>query len=145
ALDYPQANLFGISYGTRLALAIMRDYPDVVRSVIIDSVYPQAVNAYEEEPLNTQRVFDALFAYCVADAACNSAYPTLEADFYTAVNTMNTNPAVLYDAEYDEEYELSGDDFIETLFSALYDTSIIPVLPAVITITAEGDYQSAMD
>ena len=36
ALGYDTWNLFGISYGTRLALEVMRDYPDGIRSVIID-------------------------------------------------------------------------------------------------------------
>jgi pimeloyl-ACP methyl ester carboxylesterase len=40
ALDYESWNILGISYGTRLALTAMRDFPDGIRSVILDSVYP---------------------------------------------------------------------------------------------------------
>src|SRR5690606_39073830 len=40
ALGYEQVNLYGISYGTRLALTIMRDHPQGIRSVVLDSVYP---------------------------------------------------------------------------------------------------------
>ena len=42
ALGYPAWDLFGISYGTRLALTVLRDYPDSVRSIVIDSVLPPA-------------------------------------------------------------------------------------------------------
>jgi len=45
ALEYDEWNLYGISYGTRLALTVMRDHPEGVRSVIIDSVYPPEVSS----------------------------------------------------------------------------------------------------
>lgn len=40
ALGYKQINLYGISYGTYLAMAIARNYPSVVRSVVLDSTAP---------------------------------------------------------------------------------------------------------
>ena len=40
ALNIKQWNVYGLSYGTDLALSLMRDHPDGIRSVIIDSVYP---------------------------------------------------------------------------------------------------------
>jgi pimeloyl-ACP methyl ester carboxylesterase len=40
ALGYDQVNLYGVSYGSRLALTVMRDYPGILRSVILDSTYP---------------------------------------------------------------------------------------------------------
>ncbi len=36
----PEIDLLGVSYGTRLALTVMRDYPEGIRSMILDSVYP---------------------------------------------------------------------------------------------------------
>ncbi len=35
ALEYEKWNLLGVSYGTRLALTVMRDFPEGVRSVIL--------------------------------------------------------------------------------------------------------------
>ena len=40
ALGIEQWNLYGISYGTRVAQAVMRDYPKGIRSVILDSPVP---------------------------------------------------------------------------------------------------------
>ena len=39
-LGYDQLDLLGISYGTRLALTIMRQQPEGLRAVILDSVWP---------------------------------------------------------------------------------------------------------
>ena len=36
ALGYDEWNLYGISYGTRLALTVMRDHPEGVRSVVLE-------------------------------------------------------------------------------------------------------------
>src|SRR5207302_4130586 len=38
ALGYAQLDLYGLSYGTKLALAVMRDFPTTVRSAVLDSV-----------------------------------------------------------------------------------------------------------
>ena len=40
ALGYDRVNLYGNSYGTRLAQTMMRDHPGPVRSVILSGVYP---------------------------------------------------------------------------------------------------------
>ncbi|MBI5841104.1 MAG: alpha/beta fold hydrolase [Chloroflexi bacterium] len=39
-LGYQKANLYGASYGTRLAQVVMRDYPEIVHTAILDSVVP---------------------------------------------------------------------------------------------------------
>lgn len=144
ALDYDQWNLFGVSYGTRLALAIMRDNPAGVRSVILDSTYPPQVNDQEEASSGQVATFRVLFDGCAADATCDDAYPDLENVFYETVDQLNSEPAeyVAVDPETDEEYDvtLSGDDFVEALFLAMYSTDNIPYLPAVIYAVADGDY-----
>jgi pimeloyl-ACP methyl ester carboxylesterase len=40
ALGYKQVNLYGVSYGTRLALTVMRLFPASIRSVVLDSTVP---------------------------------------------------------------------------------------------------------
>lgn len=143
-LAYSDFNLLGISYGTRLALTILRDYPEGVRSVIIDSVYPPNANAYEQQANNQYRGLRALFDGCAADPDCDNAYPDLEAVFYDTYESLNGSPAA-YEAEdpntgevYDDE--LTGDSFMNLLVDALYSTSAIPELPLVIYEVSEGNY-----
>lgn len=138
ALDYSEWNLFGISYGTRLALTVMRDYPAGVRSVILDSTYPPVVDAYEEDVVNAYRVFEVLFAGCAADPACNAAYPNLGQTFYRLVDQWNANPLDL--AELDVAF--TGDDLIGFFFDLLYDTSVIPYLPLTIHELGQGQYDA---
>src|SRR6516225_8841845 len=49
-LGLGKVNLYGISYGTRWALETMRRHPNIVRSVVLDGVYPPQVNGEQNEP-----------------------------------------------------------------------------------------------
>ncbi len=132
SMGYSNYNLLGISYGTRLGLAIMRDYPDLIRSAILDSVYPQVVDHYAELGPNLQRALEAVFSACQREDVCNTAYPNLEHIFYEVLEDMNEN---------DDEYVLTN--FLNTIFMALYSKYRIQALPAVIYLYSEGRQRAA--
>jgi pimeloyl-ACP methyl ester carboxylesterase len=145
ALGYEQINLLGISYGTRLALTVLRDYPDQLRSVVLDSPFPPEVDPNGEDLANMVRSLNLLFGDCAASSACDAAYPELEPVFYDLVADLNEEPAVLtlLDPEDSEAFEetVSGDDLLEAVYQAFYDTAAIPELPAMIAFMAEGDFE----
>jgi len=144
ALGYEEWNVFGISYGTQLGLVYMRDYPDAIRSVVLDSLVPLEIDFYAEALVNGQGAFDVLFQACANDAGCNEAYPELEMVFWDLVDQFNetpitveaTNPNNLrtYDAVFD------GDTMINWLFQWLYQTDLLPYLPQYIYDIRDGDY-----
>ena len=68
ALGYDKINLYGISYGTRLALTALRDVPQGMRSVVIDSVYTPQADLYAQMPVNGARAIEAMFKACAAEA-----------------------------------------------------------------------------
>jgi pimeloyl-ACP methyl ester carboxylesterase len=85
-LGYSDYNIYGISYGTKLALEVMRVAPQGVRSVIIDGVAPSWIPLYN---LHAQKVDEAIqnvVDQCAADKACNEAYPDLGRIFIEALN-----------------------------------------------------------
>jgi pimeloyl-ACP methyl ester carboxylesterase len=77
ALGYGDYNLYGISYGTKLALEVMRVAPQGVRSVIIDGVAPSWINLYNAFALKNDEAIQIVVDQCAADKACNEAYPDL--------------------------------------------------------------------
>lgn len=137
-LGYKQVNLFGVSYGTRLALTIMRDFPKGIRSVILDSTYPPQVNRMAETDLNFYTLLQKVFSDCQSDEVCHAAYPTLERDFMTSIDKLNTNPAEIWA----NTLYLSGDDILRLYFFSMYDEGITPSLPYSIHKLTNGDYQS---
>jgi pimeloyl-ACP methyl ester carboxylesterase len=80
ALGYPLIDLYGVSYGTRVAELYMRRYPKSVYAVILDGVtYPeQAIGP--ETPLDGQRALDLIVRRCAESPDCAKAYPTLRQD-----------------------------------------------------------------
>lgn len=144
ALGYDEWNLYGISYGTRLALTTMRDYPDGLRSVILDSTYPPEVDLDAEIVADFDRALRVLFDDCAADDNCSDKYPDLEDVFYETVDDLNDDPEQIGGGFFGEEdILLTGDTFLSTVFQTLYITEILPQLPEFIYQTNDGDYELA--
>ncbi len=145
-LGYGAWNIYGVSYGTRLALAFMRTHPDGTRGVILDSVYPPNVHAYVEAPGNAAHAFAALFDDCAKRAPCRTDNPHLDTIFRDLVGRAAASPvAAPFGTAADEPQ--SGDarvsldpaKLIEVLFGGFYSWQEINGLPAVITAAARGD------
>ncbi len=94
-LGVARINLYGISYGTRWGLEIMRRHPALVRAAVLDSVYPPHVRADEVEPLTALTVFERLFADCAADTWCGTEYPDLRARLERLVARLDARPRML--------------------------------------------------
>jgi len=147
ALGYEQVNLFGISYGTRLALAVMRDHPEAVRTATLDSVFPPDLNVIIEDSVSLYTAIQTAFAACQEDPDCNAAYPGLESVFLDLVTDLNSDPAVI-DYEDPEtgdfiEYELYGDDVVNEVTNALYSASLtMQYIPRAIYDAYQGDYET---
>ena len=78
ALGYDDLDVWGLSYGTRLALAVVERFPEAVHSLVLDSALPRSVSQIRDRAANAERAFQVLFAGCAADQGCASVYPDLE-------------------------------------------------------------------
>jgi pimeloyl-ACP methyl ester carboxylesterase len=146
ALGYSEWNLYGSSYGTRLALTVMRDFPQGVRSVILDSVYPPQEDLFSSIAVDMQRALDLLFERCAADPECSQSYPNLEQVFYDVVHQVDAQPVTLevYRPSDLEKYDvlINGDRLIRSVYDLLYWPDDIADLPKVIYEIAEGDWET---
>jgi len=149
SLGYEQVNLVGVSYGTRLGLTIMRDYPQIVRSAVLDSVYPPQVNSYSQLARNADRAFSALFAACAEAPNCSRLHPDLESTFYATVERLNAEPVIVtqYDPYTEREYDVrvDGDFLINGLFSLMYSSRDLQTLPFAIDAASQGEYRRFVD
>lgn len=138
SLGYAQWNVLGISYGTRWALALLRDYPASVRSLVLDSPYPLQASLYATMPAHLERSLQQLFGDCAAHAHCASAYPELEARFWRLVAALNANPAAANLGP--DPNHFTGNQLLELIFRQLYRTRSLPHLPAAIVAAERGDF-----
>ena len=95
SLGFDKLNLVAESYGTRVALTVMRDAPESVRSVILVSPFPLNARLFEHAPARLTEVLDLVFQYCDGDRACRQAFPSLEEDFYALLNDLERDPLML--------------------------------------------------
>jgi len=79
ALGYEALNVYGVSYGTRVAQHYARQHPATVRTLIIDGVVPPEIPLGPNAALNAQRTLSRLFERCRADDACAERFPDLQA------------------------------------------------------------------
>ena len=94
ALGIDRWNVYGVSYGSQLALIVLRNHPQGIRSMVLDSVSPPNNNIVETWWSAPASSFKAIFAACAAQATCANAYPNLESDFTATVNRLDTTPVV---------------------------------------------------
>lgn len=144
ALGLKQWNVWGISYGTILGQAYIKEDPEGIRAIVLDSIVPlnarddfqywQVVKAYDRD-------LQKLDELCRADAACAQEYPDLGERLRQATKTVLGNPIVV-DVKDTELYP-SGEarifaDIAAFLpFVLLYEQTNYPGLPGMIYAWAD--------
>ncbi len=78
ALGYAQIDLYGASYGTRMAELYMRRYPQAVHAVILDGVTDPERPIGPDTPLDGERALRQIVARCGETGDCAKAYPELQ-------------------------------------------------------------------
>ena len=143
ALGYEEWDFWGSSYGTRLALAVMRDHPEGIRSVVLDSTFPQPVDLFGQLGVNFDRALQHLINACAADSSCAAAFGDLGELLETAVQRLDDDPVTVTVNRPGSgdplDYLVDGPALYNLLFDQLYDTRVLPRLPLLISEAADGD------
>lgn len=133
ALGVKQWNLYGWSYGARVAMTVLRDHPRGVRSVVLDSPYPPRSAMLVKSAKYTQDTLQRMFDRCKALAACNAAFPKLETEFYELLDKLDAKPAQVGNVL------VTGDRFIDVILTLYFDQYSLLHLPKLIHTTYSGD------
>ena len=140
ALGVREWNLLGESYGTRLALTAVRDHPEGIRSIVLDSVVPVGADQYGDGPSNFEKAINALFAGCAADPQCHAAFPEPGPALLIAADRLDRSPRRLAGTWHGTPYDfrLDGRQLMEALHMALYESDIVPRVPWAIYHAVDG-------
>ncbi|QIB64682.1 alpha/beta hydrolase [Kineobactrum salinum] len=145
ALDYERVNLYGISYGSRVAQAFARAWPERTRSVILDGVVPLDRALGPDISLDAQRALDMMFRRCAGDRACRERFPRLAGDFRQLQRGLREAPVTLTLAD-PATAELSEHTFTEDWLRGVvrmfsYAPGTVALLPLLIDrAVQEGDF-----
>ncbi len=94
-LGYARVNLYGVSYGTRLAQLYTRHHSGRVRSVILDGVVPLDLVLGETIGADAQRALDMLLDRCDSDARCRVELPDLRSRLEAFISGLENQPVTV--------------------------------------------------
>ena len=144
ALGYASLNLYGSSYGTRVAQHFARRYPEATRTIIVDGVVPPQVPLGPEIATESQRALDRVLDRCAGDPACGERFPDLRQDFERLQATLASAPVPVTVPDpvtgAPESFEFSSQHMAVAIRLLLYDARSIALIPLVITEAAAGNY-----
>jgi pimeloyl-ACP methyl ester carboxylesterase len=85
-------SIFGTSYGTYVALLLMRLHPENLVSVMIDSISPPSVAGLGWPWSSAGEGFKNLFDACAAQPSCASKYGDVQSMFTSEVRQLEAHP-----------------------------------------------------
>jgi pimeloyl-ACP methyl ester carboxylesterase len=143
ALGYPSLNLYGVSYGTRVAQHYARRYPDSTRTVVIDGVVPPQISLGPEIATESQKAIDKILARCAADESCNETFPGLAEDFSRVVRDLKevaVEISVPHPSTGRPETVLFGSgEFAAAIRLLAYHPNSMALIPLLIHEAGEGN------
>ena len=150
ALGYKAINLWGVSYGTRVALEYAKRYPQSTRSITLDGVAPKEI------ALSRFSARDSLAALTVVNGECQ-LQPECAREFGDILQKTETVYARLQLADQSgssliinyehpvyqqpEHLTLTAKSFSMLIFNALYSRDLTVLLPQAISEAERENYR----
>ncbi len=145
ALGYAELNLYGVSYGTRVAQHFARRFPDSTRTIVLDGVVPPGLPLGPEIAIEAQRALDNIFARCEADEACAERFPDIADAFDDLKNRLTTRPEDVSvpnpTTGKTENFEFGRDQLAGALRLLAYDPNTVAMIPLLVSEAHGGNYQ----
>ena len=140
-LGVERVDLVGGSYGTRVALEVLRQFPQSVRRTVIDGVAPADMALPTSFSADNQAAFDRLAESCAADPACAKAHPDLHARFAALLQSLPRQAKAQHALTgREEEFTLTRELVLGAVRGALYSPPLAAALPEAIDAASRGDY-----
>lgn len=144
ALGYTQFNLYGISYGSRVAQHFARRFPESTRTVILDGVAPPQVALGPGIAIESQYALEAIFDRCEEDPICAARFPQLRDEFTMLQAELEQQPVTLTLPDpltgKPEEIDFGAPEMAVALRLLSYHPSSVAVMPMLINEAASGNY-----
>jgi pimeloyl-ACP methyl ester carboxylesterase len=133
ALGLDQWNLYGVSYGTRVAQHYLRRYPERTRSLVLDGVVPPSLALGPDVAREAQRALEQIFARCAADAPCGERFGDLTGTFTDLLERLDA-------AEPDSASPLRAVELRTLVRFMSYSVATVALLPVLIDEAHAGNY-----
>lgn len=92
ALGYEHINLYGASYGTRVAQHYVRRFPKRARSVILDGVVPPQLALGPAIALDAEAALTRILARCASEPGCRMRFGDPAVSYRTLRDSLKAHP-----------------------------------------------------
>jgi len=143
-LGYREIDLYGGSYGTRMAQTYLARFPGRTRTVTLRAVEPPGGILPLDNPREAQTALELVFEECRADADCAAAFGDLSGDLTAVIGTLEATPGAVRVRD-----PVTGDSVVITITRSVFagglrrllmDGDAIPSVPLAVHAAAEGDF-----
>ncbi len=145
ALGLARLNLYGSSYGTRVALQYLRHFPGRTRSVILDGVVPIERPMGATTAMDAESALEKILARCAHEAACLDRFGDPSGDYgaVRAALRVSTLPISVRDplTGADTSFEFGAAHLASVLRLLSYTNEYAALLPLLLhAAAAHEDY-----
>ena len=143
ALGYRRLRIYGISYGTRIAMHIASEHSHRVASLVLDGPVLPGAAILEESPTSAAAALDTFFESVEADTSHNGAFSELREEYFDFRDQLGEGlefPISFTAFPGVDAFELTPSSLDAFVFHALYSSSAIPYLPRTLTEIFRGNF-----
>jgi pimeloyl-ACP methyl ester carboxylesterase len=144
ALGYSRWNLWGGSYGTRVAQEYLRRFPERVRTMTLDGVAPPGMVISLDVWRTREAALTAIFNACEAQPACKKAHPDVAATLAqigTALGAAGRDVDIVDPRTGKSRRErVTLDVVLGALQPLTYAPETTSLLPEMLAIATRGDF-----
>ena len=144
ALRVERWNLWGGSYGTRVALEYLRRHGERVRSAVLDGVAPPSLRVSYGVWSTRERALDAVLDACNADDRCRGGHPDLRVTLDRLAKTPGGDGRDVHvvDPRTGEArtLALTHDAVLAGLQPLTYLPELAVLIPEIVQRAADGDF-----
>lgn len=150
ALGYKNINLWGGSYGTRVALEYARRYPQYTRSIILDGVAPVSIALPKYFARDAMAALIAVNNECLAKGDCAAEFGDIVQKAEIVLQRLNAlqEKGESLEINYEhprnqltEKLNFTPRAFSSLIFMSLYSRDLTVLLPRAISFAEKEDYR----
>ena len=139
AMGFDKIDLFGDSYGTRLALVYVRRHGEHVRTMALEAVAPPSYRLFVTFPKTIAASVQGVLDRCAANAPCHKAFPELQAEYSAIVERLGKSPAKT--ELKSQPVTISLDAFTGNLRPMIYIPELASQVPYMIHAAYQNDWR----
>ena len=144
ALGHDKINVWGGSYGSRVALRYMKRYPQSIRAAVLDGVAPTSLHLPDDALASSEAELRSTLDACATSPGCAKAYPNILATFDTLLTALRAKPRTVNFAHPASGKTINGVVSDRTLVTLIWPMLYMPegsrMVPSLIDQAAGGNF-----